>query len=127
VVTLPRSEFLDQSHIRTVCTRVQFAADACPSGAIYGHAVAKTPLLDEELKGPVYLRSSDNKLPDLVADLHGIIDVEVSGRIDSIRAGSGPPSNRSQTHRWRASRSPCKAAGKASWSTAETSAPVPIA
>jgi hypothetical protein len=87
VVTLPRSEFLDQSHIRTVCTRVQFAADACPSGAIYGHAVAKTPLLDEELKGPVYLRSSDNKLPDLVADLHGIIDVEVSGRIDSIRGG----------------------------------------
>jgi hypothetical protein len=87
VVTLPRSEFLDQSHIRTVCTRVQFAADACPSAAIYGHAVAKTPLLDEELKGPVYLRSSDNKLPDLVADLHGIIDVEVSGRIDSIRGG----------------------------------------
>jgi hypothetical protein len=87
VVTLPRSEFLDQSHIRTVCTRVQFAADACPAGAIYGHAVAKTPLLDEELKGPVYLRSSDNKLPDLVADLHGIIDVEVSGRIDSIRGG----------------------------------------
>jgi hypothetical protein len=87
VVTLPRSEFLDQSHIRTVCTRVQFAADACPAGAIYGHAVAKTPLLDEELKGPVYLRSSDNKLPDLVADLHGIIDVEVVGRIDSIRGG----------------------------------------
>jgi hypothetical protein len=87
VVTLPRSEFLDQSHIRTVCTRVQFAADQCPSAAIYGHAVAKTPLLDEELKGPVYLRSSNNKLPDLVADLHGIIDVEVSGRIDSIRGG----------------------------------------
>jgi hypothetical protein len=87
VVTLPRSAFLDQSHIRTVCTRVQFVADACPSGAIYGHAVAKTPLLDEELKGPVYLRSSDNKLPDLVADLHGIIDVEVVGRIDSIRGG----------------------------------------
>jgi hypothetical protein len=87
VVTLPRSEFLDQSHIRTVCTRVQFVADACPTGSIYGHAVAKTPLLDEELSGPVYLRSSDHKLPDLVADLHGIIDVEVVGRIDSIKGG----------------------------------------
>ncbi len=87
VVTLPRSAFLDQAHIRTVCTRVQFAADACPAGSIYGNAVAKTPLLDEELSGPVYLRSSDNKLPDLVADLHGIIDVEVVGRIDSIRGG----------------------------------------
>jgi len=87
VVTLPRSEFLDQSHIRTVCTRVQFAADACPAGSIYGHAVARTPLLDEELQGPVYLRSSDHKLPDLVADLHGIVDVEVVGRIDSIGGG----------------------------------------
>ncbi len=87
VVTLPRSSFLDQSHIRTVCTRVQFAADACPAGSIYGHAVASTPLLDEELSGPVYLRSSNNKLPDLVADLHGIVDVEVTGRIDSIRGG----------------------------------------
>jgi hypothetical protein len=87
VVTLPRSEFLDQSHIRTVCTRVQFAADACPAGSIYGHAEARTPLLDETLQGPVYLRSSNNKLPDLVAELHGIVDVEVVGRIDSIRGG----------------------------------------
>jgi hypothetical protein len=92
VVTLPRSEFLDQAHIRTVCTRVQFAAAAgggagCPAGAIYGHATATTPLLDETLSGPVYLRSSDHKLPDLVAVLHGIIDVEVVGRIDSIRGG----------------------------------------
>ena len=87
VVTLPRSEFLDQAHIRTVCTRVQFAADACPAGAIYGHAEASTPLLDEALSGPVYLRSSDHKLPDLVADLHGLIDVEVVGRIDSVRGG----------------------------------------
>jgi len=92
VVTLPRSEFLDQSNIRTVCTRVQFAAgggngEQCPAGSIYGHAVAKTPLLDEELQGPVYLRSSDHKLPDLVADLHGIVNVEVVGRIDSIKGG----------------------------------------
>lgn len=87
VVTLPRSAFLDQSHIRTVCTRVQFAADACPPGSIYGHAVATTPLLDESLQGPVYLRSSNHKLPDLVADLHGLIDVEVVGHIDSIRGG----------------------------------------
>lgn len=86
-VTLPRSVFLDQSNIKTVCTRVQFAADACPRGAIYGRAVAHTPLLDEPLKGPVYLRSSNNKLPDLVADLRGIVDVEVSGRIDSVRGG----------------------------------------
>jgi hypothetical protein len=90
-VTLPRSAFLDQGHIRTVCTRVQFAADACPRGAIYGRAEAATPLLDEPLRGPVYLRSSDNQSPDLVADLRGPahqpIKVEASFRTDSIRGG----------------------------------------
>jgi hypothetical protein len=86
-VTLPRSEFLDQGHIRTICTRVQFAADACPKGSIYGHATATTPLLGYPVEGPVYLRSSSHKLPDLVVDLHGPasqpIEAVVVGRIDS--------------------------------------------
>jgi hypothetical protein len=86
-VTLPRSEFLDQAHIRTVCTRVQFAADQCPQGAIYGHARAITPLLDEPLEGPVYLRSSSNELPDLVVALHGLIDIDLPFRIDSVGGG----------------------------------------
>jgi hypothetical protein len=86
-VTLPHSAFLDQAHIRTICTRVQFAADQCPKGAIYGYAKAITPLLDDPVQGPVYLRSSDNKLPDLVVDLGGQVDVEVVGRIDSVHGG----------------------------------------
>jgi hypothetical protein len=86
-VRLPRSAFLEQAHIRTICTRVQFAADNCPKGAVYGTAVAHTPLLEEPLTGPVYLRSSDNKLPDMVASLHGLIDVEAVARIDSVRGG----------------------------------------
>jgi len=84
---LPRSAFLEQAHIRTICTRVQFAADSCPPGSVYGHVIATTPLLDEPLKGPVYLRSSNNDLPDLVLDLHGLVDVEVAARIDSVRGG----------------------------------------
>jgi hypothetical protein len=87
VVTLPRSAFLDQAHIRTICTRVQYAAEKCPPGAQYGFAKAWTPLLDEPLEGPVYLRSSDHKLPDLVAALHGIVDVDLTGRIDSFKGG----------------------------------------
>ncbi|HMJ71909.1 MAG TPA: hypothetical protein VK471_00945 [Solirubrobacterales bacterium] len=87
VVRLPRSAFLDQGHIRTICTRVQFAADACPQGAQYGFIKAFTPLLDEPLEGPVYLRSSTHKLPDLVFDLHGLVDVEVATRIDSVNGG----------------------------------------
>ena len=86
-VTMPRSAFLAQEHIRTVCTRVQFAADQCPKGSIYGKAKAITPLLEEPLSGPVYLRSSDNKLPDLVVALKGPdslpIEIELAGRTDS--------------------------------------------
>jgi len=87
VLRLPRSAFLDQAHIRTICTRVQFAAKSCPPGAIYGQATAYPPLLDQPLSGPVYLRSSDHDLPDFVADLHGLIDVEALARIDSVRGG----------------------------------------
>jgi hypothetical protein len=86
-VALPRSEFLEQSHIRTVCTRVQYRADNCPSAAIYGYAEARTPLLDEPLRGPVYLRSSDELLPNLVAALKGPIEIDLVGSIDSIRGG----------------------------------------
>ncbi len=86
-VALPRSIFLDQAHLRTICTRVQFAAHTCPKGAVYGHAKAWTPLLDQPLEGPVYLRSSSNKLPDLVADLGGQVPIVLHGRTDSIRGG----------------------------------------
>ncbi|HEY5815257.1 MAG TPA: hypothetical protein VIS95_02845 [Solirubrobacterales bacterium] len=91
VVKLPRSAFLDQAHIRTVCTRVQFAAEACPPGAVYGKVTAHTPLLDEPLTGPAILRSSDNLLPDLVFDLNGPaslpIEIEAAGRVDSVKGG----------------------------------------
>jgi uncharacterized repeat protein (TIGR01451 family) len=91
-VTLPRSAFLDQAHIRTICTRVQFAAAGgngadCPRGARYGYARAFTPLLDEPIEGSVYLRSSNHQLPDLVAALDGLVDVNVVGRIDSFKGG----------------------------------------
>jgi hypothetical protein len=85
VARFPRSTFLDQAHIRTVCTRVQFAASNCPPGSIYGRVKAFTPLLEEPLQGPVYLRSSENLLPDLVFDLHGLVDIEASARTDSVR------------------------------------------
>jgi hypothetical protein len=88
-VKMPSSLFLDQSHIRTVCTRVQFAADACPPGAVYGKVIAQSPLVDYPLTGNVYLRSSDNKLPDLVADLRGPahqpVRIEGVGRTDSVK------------------------------------------
>jgi hypothetical protein len=86
-VALPHSEFLAQEHINTICTRVQFAAGTCPKGAIYGHARAFSPLLDQPLEGAVYLRSSSHRLPDLVIDLHGDVRIVLVGRIDSFRKG----------------------------------------
>jgi hypothetical protein len=87
-VNLPHSEFLEQAHIKTICSRAQFAqgdgnGSACPKGSIYGRAKVWTPLLDQPLEGPVYLRSSSNKLPDLVAALDGQIDIALDGKIDS--------------------------------------------
>jgi hypothetical protein len=86
-VALPRSEFLENAHIKTICTRVQFAANACPAESIYGYARAITPLLDQPLEGPVYLRSSNNTLPDLVAALRGQVAIDLVGRIDSVNGG----------------------------------------
>jgi hypothetical protein len=92
-VALPHSEFLDQGHIKTICTRVQFKAgagngSACPAGAIYGHAKAWTPLLSEPLEGPVLLRANpEHTLPDLVLALHGLIEFDAVGRIDSVNGG----------------------------------------
>ena len=86
-LNLPHSLFLDQSHIKTVCTRVQLAAQQCPEGAVYGSAEAKSPLLDEKLKGPVYLVSSNDKLPNLVADLRGQVNIQLRGVISSKHGG----------------------------------------
>ena len=86
-VQLPTSQFIDQDHINNPCTRVQFAADACPPLSVLGTARATTPLLDQPLEGPVIFRSNggERELPDIVADLRGgglrVIQV---GFVDSV-------------------------------------------
>jgi len=86
-VGLPHALFLDQASLGTVCTRPQFAAGNCPKKSIYGKARAFTPLLGQPLEGPVYLRSSNNTLPDLVAHLQGQVNIDLVGRIDSFKGG----------------------------------------
>ncbi|HEU4905052.1 MAG TPA: hypothetical protein VFT19_02915 [Solirubrobacterales bacterium] len=83
---LPRATILDQSHIKTICTRVQLAANNCPKNSIYGNARATSPLLDGVLKGPVYLTSSSNELPDLLVDLKGQVPIRLRGVISSKNA-----------------------------------------
>jgi len=84
-LTLPPGLLLDNAHIGTVCTRVQLAADQCPADSVYGKASATSPLLAGELAGNVYLVSSNNKLPDLLVDLKGQINVQLRGVISSSK------------------------------------------
>jgi hypothetical protein len=86
-VTLPSNELLDNAHIDTVCTKVDFAKQACPAGAMLGHAEVTTPLLDRPLQGPAYLRSSGGGLPDLALDLGGQFHIEAVARIDAVNGG----------------------------------------
>jgi hypothetical protein len=90
-VTLPSSEFIANAHFNTICTRVIFKQGAhpgerCPAGSVYGKATAITPILSDPLSGPVFLRSSEHELPDVVASLHnGEIDVVLVGKVDSVK------------------------------------------
>jgi hypothetical protein len=86
-VALPHALFLDQASLGSVCTRVQFNADKCPKKSIYGYAKAISPLIGKPLKGPVYLRSSKNLLPDMVAHLKGQVTIDLVGKIDSYKGG----------------------------------------
>ncbi len=86
-VSMPKTLLLDQGHIGTVCTRVQFSSHSCPADSVYGEAMLETPLLAKPLSGPVYLRSSTTKLPDLVADLQGQIEIALVGKIDTAKGG----------------------------------------
>ncbi len=87
-VRLPPALFLEQSHIDGICPLAKAAAGQCPPDSIYGKARAVTPLMDEPLEGPVYLRPSGEKLPNLVAALTGRgVRVDVVGRIDAHHGG----------------------------------------
>jgi hypothetical protein len=86
-LTMPHTLFLDQRHIGTVCTRPQLASHTCPQASVYGTAEAKSPLLDRKLKGKVYLVSSNHKLPDLLADLRGQVEIYLRGVIGSKHGG----------------------------------------
>jgi hypothetical protein len=86
-LTLPPSELIDQSHIKTICTRPQLAAQECPKASIYGYARAESPLLDDEVAGPVYLVPSTHVLPDLLADLQGQVEVRLRGVVKSVKGG----------------------------------------
>jgi hypothetical protein len=88
-VTLPKGGLLDNAHIGNVCTKVDFAADRCPTDSVLGNAEATTPLLDQPLRGTAYLRSSSGGLPDIAVALKGQVDVDLVGHVGSVDARLG--------------------------------------
>jgi len=85
-IVLPRGEYLDQTHIRGVCRRADFAARSCPVDSAYGRVGAWSPLLDRPLKGHLYLREGAGRFPDLAVDLKGQVDLVLVGHLDSSHA-----------------------------------------
>jgi hypothetical protein len=86
-LTLPPTELIDSAHIKAPCTRPQFAASQCPPASVIGFARVVTPLLKKPIEGPVYLRSSTRRLPDLLVALHGQLGLDLAGRIDPVHGG----------------------------------------
>jgi hypothetical protein len=91
-VTLPPSEILEQAHLEKVCPKSLFTTGStpgenCPASSIYGTAKAWTPLLDEPLEGPVFLRTGyGTVLPELTATLNNKqIHIVLAGKIDSVQ------------------------------------------
>lgn len=82
-VTLPAGELLDSRHIRGICSRERYASRSCPPGSIYGEAEVWSPLLDRPLSGPIHLRSSSRRLPDLAASLDGQVHIDLTGHLES--------------------------------------------
>ena len=82
---MPHSLFLDQAHVGSPCTKVQFAVNNCPAKSVLGTAVASSPLLEKPLEGTVYLASGyGHKLPDVLAALKGQVDVNLDGIVSSF-------------------------------------------
>jgi len=58
--------------LKQICTRGDAAEDHCPAGAQVGTAVARSPIVSEPLRGPVYVvQPKDKGFPDLWSNVEG--------------------------------------------------------
>ena len=73
-----------RGNIDTICTRVQLVGEQLPEGFRLRPSEGDLAVARRgSLKGPVYLTSSNNQLPDLLVDLQGQVNVRLRGVISS--------------------------------------------
>ncbi len=92
---LPKHVALAAKNAKGLCEVAEARADKCPEESIVGFAVAETPLLDRDLKGPVYFvkgERTDPKtgrviptLPTLFVKLRGETTIYLRARTDVSR------------------------------------------
>ncbi|HEX7059367.1 MAG TPA: hypothetical protein VF176_05905 [Solirubrobacterales bacterium] len=71
-IALPRALRLNQTASSVICSREEGLDDRCPSGSSVGWARVRTPLLSQELTGPVHIvQPRGNGTPDLWTTVSG--------------------------------------------------------
>ena len=76
-ITLPTVLNTNNSAYK-LCTEAEAAANNCPANSKFGTVIAKSPFLNEQLGGPVYLLSqAGQSLPGLLLDLRGRAHVKI--------------------------------------------------
>jgi hypothetical protein len=70
-VSLPPSFQVDHRHLGNLCSEGELAGNECAGRTAIGRVRARTPLLDEPLRGSVYAVSGSGGLPRLAVVLRG--------------------------------------------------------
>ena len=87
-MTLPRSEFLDQGHIRTVCTRRPVRGRRMPAGLdLRLRQSLDAAARPTRSKARSSCAAPTTRCPTWSWQLQRLIDVDVVGRIDSVNGG----------------------------------------
>ncbi len=80
-VTLPKGLTARLSTLKDPCTIEVARAGGCPARTRIGTATAVTPILNVPLSGPVLMVRGSNRLPDLLVQLRGPVDIDLLGTV----------------------------------------------
>jgi hypothetical protein len=86
-LTLPKAFAVDQRHLGNICSRAQLAAEQCAGRQPIGEVEARTPLLDQPLRGPAYAVSGFGRLPHVIFVLDGQVTLLPEAESTSVRRG----------------------------------------